>query len=163
MQVVVQGERSGRSGTTVDPQLLKMALAPHSKLKAALFPAGPRGSSPSSDISVYHLLQVRFHQSAPLLTKVLNLQGAFSKVFQPVLTLLCSPVVSALNAHPDILCRNAGTSQHISHPACYSRLCAFSPYVAAKLKAYEVVYTEPVCFLVAPSSGPVQAVWLAGG
>ncbi|XP_039988709.1 spatacsin [Xiphias gladius] len=56
-QVVVQGERSGRSGTTVDPQLLKMALAPHSKLKAALFPAGPRGSSPSSDISVYHLLQ----------------------------------------------------------------------------------------------------------
>ncbi|XP_040893537.1 spatacsin isoform X2 [Toxotes jaculatrix] len=54
---VVQGERSGRSGRTVDPQLLKMALTPHSKLKAALFPAGPRGNSPSSDISVYHLLQ----------------------------------------------------------------------------------------------------------
>uniref|UniRef100_A0A3B4T348 SPG11 vesicle trafficking associated, spatacsin n=1 Tax=Seriola dumerili TaxID=41447 RepID=A0A3B4T348_SERDU len=52
-----QGERSGRSERTVDPQLLKMALAPHSKLKAALFPAGPRGHSPSSDVSVYHLLQ----------------------------------------------------------------------------------------------------------
>ncbi|GAA6229551.1 spatacsin-like [Lates japonicus] len=49
-QVVVQGEQ-------VDPQLLKMALGPHSKLKAALFPAGPRGNGPSSDISVYHLLQ----------------------------------------------------------------------------------------------------------
>ncbi|XP_056243814.1 spatacsin isoform X2 [Seriola aureovittata] len=56
-QVVAQGERSGRSERTVDPQLLKMALAPHSKLKAALFPAGPRGHSPSSDVSVYHLLQ----------------------------------------------------------------------------------------------------------
>ncbi|XP_035497750.2 spatacsin isoform X3 [Scophthalmus maximus] len=54
-QVLVQG--SGRSGRTVDPQLLKMALAPHSKLKAALFPNGPRGHSPSSDVSVYHLLQ----------------------------------------------------------------------------------------------------------
>ncbi|KAM7003157.1 spatacsin isoform 2-T2 [Tautogolabrus adspersus] len=56
-QVVVQGERSGRSERTVDPQLLKMALAPHPKLRAALFPAGSRGNSPSSDISVYHLLQ----------------------------------------------------------------------------------------------------------
>ncbi|XP_042373019.1 spatacsin-like, partial [Plectropomus leopardus] len=56
-QVVAQGERSGRSERTVDPQLLKMALAPHPKLRAALFPAGPRGHSPASDISVYHLLQ----------------------------------------------------------------------------------------------------------
>ncbi|XP_038561946.1 spatacsin-like [Micropterus salmoides] len=56
-QVVVQGERSGRSERTVDPQLLKMALAPHPKLRAALFPAGPRGNNSSSDISVYHLLQ----------------------------------------------------------------------------------------------------------
>uniref|UniRef100_A0A3Q3M7Z9 SPG11 vesicle trafficking associated, spatacsin n=1 Tax=Mastacembelus armatus TaxID=205130 RepID=A0A3Q3M7Z9_9TELE len=56
-QVVAQGERSGRSERSVDPQLLKMALSPHPKLKAALFPAGPRGNSPSSDISVYHLLQ----------------------------------------------------------------------------------------------------------
>uniref|UniRef100_A0A3B4X4B6 SPG11 vesicle trafficking associated, spatacsin n=1 Tax=Seriola lalandi dorsalis TaxID=1841481 RepID=A0A3B4X4B6_SERLL len=66
-QVVAQGERSGRSERTVDPQLLKMALAPHSKLKAALFPAGPRGHSPSSDVSVYHLLQV------------LTVPGVFSK------------------------------------------------------------------------------------
>ncbi|XP_071396298.1 spatacsin [Centroberyx affinis] len=54
---VVQGERSGRSERTVDPQLLKMALAPHPKLRAALFPAGPRGHAPPSDLSVYHLLQ----------------------------------------------------------------------------------------------------------
>ncbi|XP_061578291.1 spatacsin isoform X2 [Cololabis saira] len=53
-QVMVKG---GRSEGTVDPQLLKMALAPHPKLKAALFPAGPCGPGPSSDISIYHLLQ----------------------------------------------------------------------------------------------------------
>lgn len=35
-----------------------MALVPYPKLKAALFPSGPRGPSPSSDITVYHLLQV---------------------------------------------------------------------------------------------------------
>ncbi|XP_067348995.1 spatacsin isoform X2 [Channa argus] len=56
-QVMVQSERSGRSERTVDPQLLKMALAPHPKLKAALFSAGSRGTGSSSDISVYHLLQ----------------------------------------------------------------------------------------------------------
>uniref|UniRef100_A0A665VWI5 Spatacsin C-terminal domain-containing protein n=1 Tax=Echeneis naucrates TaxID=173247 RepID=A0A665VWI5_ECHNA len=56
-QVAVRGERCSRSERTVDPQLLKMALASHSKLKAALFPTGPRGHSASSDISVYHLLQ----------------------------------------------------------------------------------------------------------
>ncbi|KAF7649404.1 hypothetical protein LDENG_00141710, partial [Lucifuga dentata] len=56
-QVVVQGERSGRFERTVDPQLLKMALAPHPKLRAALFPTGPRGNTPSSDVSIYHLLQ----------------------------------------------------------------------------------------------------------
>ncbi|KAM9376936.1 spatacsin isoform 2-T2 [Pholidichthys leucotaenia] len=56
-QVMAQGKRLGRSEGTVDPQLLKMALAPHPKLKAALFPSGPRGSGPASDISVYHLLQ----------------------------------------------------------------------------------------------------------
>lgn len=64
VQVVAQGQRSGRSERTVDPQLLKMALAPHPKLKAALFPAGPRGNGPSSDVSVYHLLQVAPHLSA---------------------------------------------------------------------------------------------------
>uniref|UniRef100_A0AAQ4R0Y5 SPG11 vesicle trafficking associated, spatacsin n=1 Tax=Gasterosteus aculeatus aculeatus TaxID=481459 RepID=A0AAQ4R0Y5_GASAC len=56
-QVVARGEILGRSERTVDPQLLKMALAPHPKLRAVLFPAGPRGSGPLSDISVYHLLQ----------------------------------------------------------------------------------------------------------
>lgn len=61
MQVVARGEILGRSERTVDPQLLKMALAPHPKLRAVLFPAGPRGSGPLSDISVYHLLQVRLH------------------------------------------------------------------------------------------------------
>lgn len=45
----------------MDPQLLKMALTSHPKLKAALFPAGPRGHSLTSDISVYHLLQVLKH------------------------------------------------------------------------------------------------------
>lgn len=53
-----RGERSGRSGGGVDPQLLKLALAPHPKLRAALFPAGSRGNGQTSDISVYHLLQV---------------------------------------------------------------------------------------------------------
>lgn len=71
-QVVVQGERPGRSDRTVDPQLLKMALAPHPKLKAALFPAGPRGNSPSSDVSVYHLLQVRSHLPAAVLINMLK-------------------------------------------------------------------------------------------
>lgn len=52
---MVDGQRSERS---VDPQVLRMALAPYPKLKAALFPSGPRGHGPSSDITVYHLLQV---------------------------------------------------------------------------------------------------------
>lgn len=42
----------------VDPQVLKMALAPYPKLKVALFPGGPRGHNLSSDVTVYHLLQV---------------------------------------------------------------------------------------------------------
>ncbi|PWA19897.1 hypothetical protein CCH79_00016604, partial [Gambusia affinis] len=53
-KVVAQGQRSTGLEGTVDPQLLKMALAPHYKLRAALFPSG-NGSS--SDISIYHLLQ----------------------------------------------------------------------------------------------------------
>ncbi|XP_068595308.1 spatacsin [Brachionichthys hirsutus] len=53
-QVVVQGERSER---TVDRQLLKMALAAYPKLRAALFPSGPRGNSPPSDVTLYHLMQ----------------------------------------------------------------------------------------------------------
>ncbi|KAJ7998352.1 hypothetical protein DPEC_G00221810 [Dallia pectoralis] len=59
-QVVSPGERSGISVSKVDHQLLKMALSPYPKLKAALFPVcGPRGTpaTSSSDVSVYHLLQ----------------------------------------------------------------------------------------------------------
>lgn len=42
----------------VDPQLLKMALTPYPKLKAALFPpCTPHGVLPP-DISLYHLVQV---------------------------------------------------------------------------------------------------------
>lgn len=58
VKLMVQGQRSGRPERTFDPQVLKMALAPYPKLKAALFPSGPRGAGPSSDITVYHLLQV---------------------------------------------------------------------------------------------------------
>lgn len=56
VKLMGQGQRSGRS--EVDPQVLKMALAPYPKLKAALFPGGPRGQGQASDITVYHLLQV---------------------------------------------------------------------------------------------------------
>uniref|UniRef100_A0A8C7T6C1 SPG11 vesicle trafficking associated, spatacsin n=1 Tax=Oncorhynchus mykiss TaxID=8022 RepID=A0A8C7T6C1_ONCMY len=58
-QVVSQGERAGSSVSRVDPQLLKMALSPYPKLKAALFPvSGTRGTTATtSDISVYHLMQ----------------------------------------------------------------------------------------------------------
>uniref|UniRef100_A0A3P9IS86 SPG11 vesicle trafficking associated, spatacsin n=1 Tax=Oryzias latipes TaxID=8090 RepID=A0A3P9IS86_ORYLA len=42
---------------TIDPQLLKMALAPHPRLRAALFPSGVSAGGASSDISIYHLLQ----------------------------------------------------------------------------------------------------------
>ncbi|CAB1323584.1 unnamed protein product [Coregonus sp. 'balchen'] len=58
-QVVSQGERAGSSVSRVDPQLLKMALSPYPKLKAALFPvSGPRATTATtSDISIYHLMQ----------------------------------------------------------------------------------------------------------
>lgn len=59
LQVLLPAKTSGGSDTSVDPQLLKMALAPYPKLKAALFPAGPRGQGPAADISLYHLLQVQ--------------------------------------------------------------------------------------------------------
>uniref|UniRef100_A0A3Q3AA47 SPG11 vesicle trafficking associated, spatacsin n=1 Tax=Kryptolebias marmoratus TaxID=37003 RepID=A0A3Q3AA47_KRYMA len=52
-QVCAQGQRSGGLARIVDPQLLKMALAPYPKLRAALF----CGNGSSSDISIYHLLQ----------------------------------------------------------------------------------------------------------
>lgn len=87
---MAQGERSGRSERTVDPQLLKMALAPHPKLRAALFPAVPRGNGPPSDISVYHLLQVNTHPSP-----------AGSLVFTSLLSFFSRPVgVSFQSLHP---------------------------------------------------------------
>lgn len=42
----------------VDPQLLKVALTPYPKLKAALFPQGAAPSVLPSDVTLYHLLQV---------------------------------------------------------------------------------------------------------
>ncbi|XP_024137171.1 spatacsin isoform X1 [Oryzias melastigma] len=56
-QVMAQGERAPRLDRTIDPQLLKMALAPHPRLRAALFPSGVSAGGASSDISIYHLLQ----------------------------------------------------------------------------------------------------------
>lgn len=56
-RILVEGESSCHPERTVDPQLLKMALSPYPKLKAALFPPGPRGNSSPQDVSVYHLLQ----------------------------------------------------------------------------------------------------------
>ncbi|KAJ0069816.1 hypothetical protein NL108_014746, partial [Boleophthalmus pectinirostris] len=50
-------QSSGCTERTVDPQLLKMALTPYPKLKAALFPTGSRGNNSPQDVSVYHLLQ----------------------------------------------------------------------------------------------------------
>uniref|UniRef100_A0A6Q2ZLW4 Spatacsin C-terminal domain-containing protein n=1 Tax=Esox lucius TaxID=8010 RepID=A0A6Q2ZLW4_ESOLU len=59
-QVVSPEERAGSSVSKVDLQLLKMALSPYPKLKAALFPvSGLRGTpATTSDVSVYHLMQV---------------------------------------------------------------------------------------------------------
>ncbi|KAL0967919.1 hypothetical protein UPYG_G00259670 [Umbra pygmaea] len=58
-QVVSRGERTGSGVSKVDLQLLKMALSPYPKLKAALFPvSGTRGSpATTSDVSIYHLMQ----------------------------------------------------------------------------------------------------------
>lgn len=42
----------------VDPQLLKMALTPYPKLKAALFPPCTSHGILPPDISLYHLVQV---------------------------------------------------------------------------------------------------------
>lgn len=44
----------------VDPQLLKMALTPYPKLKAALFPQCTAPSILPSDITLYHLIQVLY-------------------------------------------------------------------------------------------------------
>ncbi|KAM6973367.1 spatacsin [Aplochiton taeniatus] len=61
-QVVSQGEKAGGSVWRVDPQLLRMALSPYPKLRAALFPpsgtrAGSSATNGNADISAYHLMQ----------------------------------------------------------------------------------------------------------
>ncbi|XP_053574447.1 spatacsin isoform X2 [Bombina bombina] len=57
-KVLEQRDETAPCNRNVDPQLLKMALAPYPKLKAALFSQHPSSSGPiPSDISLYHLLQ----------------------------------------------------------------------------------------------------------
>ncbi|XP_049755033.1 spatacsin [Elephas maximus indicus] len=54
---VVQNEENENRLKKVDPQLLKMALTPYPKLKAALFPQNTVPSILPHDITLYHLLQ----------------------------------------------------------------------------------------------------------
>ncbi|NXT78963.1 SPTCS protein, partial [Zapornia atra] len=54
---VLQNEDTEKPLKKVDPQLLKMALSPYPKLKAALFPPGSSHGILPPDISLYHLLQ----------------------------------------------------------------------------------------------------------
>lgn len=54
---VIQKEESENCLKKVDPQLLKMALAPYPKLKAALFPQCTAPSILPPDVTLYHLIQ----------------------------------------------------------------------------------------------------------
>ncbi|XP_019352478.2 spatacsin isoform X2 [Alligator mississippiensis] len=54
---VLQNEDAEKPLKKVDPQLLKMALAPYPKLRAALFPQYTSHGILPSDISLYHLVQ----------------------------------------------------------------------------------------------------------
>ncbi|XP_066184251.1 spatacsin [Sylvia atricapilla] len=54
---VLQNEDTEKPLRKVDPQLLKMALTPYPKLKAALFPPCTAHGLLPPDISLYHLLQ----------------------------------------------------------------------------------------------------------
>ncbi|XP_010215631.1 PREDICTED: spatacsin [Tinamus guttatus] len=54
---VLQSEDKEKSVKKVDPQLLKMALTPYPKLKAALFPQCTSHGILPPDISLYHLIQ----------------------------------------------------------------------------------------------------------
>lgn len=55
---VLQNEETEKPLKKVDPQLLKMALSPYPKLRAALFPSCTAHGILPPDISLYHLLQV---------------------------------------------------------------------------------------------------------
>ncbi|XP_023590999.1 spatacsin isoform X2 [Trichechus manatus latirostris] len=54
---VVQNEENENCLKKVDPQLLKMALMPYPKLKAALFPQNTAPNILPHDITLYHLIQ----------------------------------------------------------------------------------------------------------
>ncbi|KAF4804459.1 spastic paraplegia 11 [Turdus rufiventris] len=54
---VLQNEDTEKPLKKVDPQLLKMALSPYPKLRAALFPSCTAHGILPPDISLYHLLQ----------------------------------------------------------------------------------------------------------
>ncbi|KAM6182026.1 spatacsin [Erethizon dorsatum] len=54
---VVQNEENENCLKKVDPQLLRMALTPYPKLKAALFPQCTAASVLPPDITLYHLVQ----------------------------------------------------------------------------------------------------------
>ncbi|NXJ70598.1 SPTCS protein, partial [Rostratula benghalensis] len=54
---VLRNEDTEKPLKKVDPQLLKMALTPYPKLKAALFPPGTSHGILPPDISLYHLVQ----------------------------------------------------------------------------------------------------------
>uniref|UniRef100_A0A8C8R5G6 SPG11 vesicle trafficking associated, spatacsin n=1 Tax=Pelusios castaneus TaxID=367368 RepID=A0A8C8R5G6_9SAUR len=54
---VLQNEDTEKHLKRVDPQLLKMALTPYPKLKAALFPQNTSHGILPPDISLYHLMQ----------------------------------------------------------------------------------------------------------
>ncbi|XP_075752911.1 spatacsin isoform X2 [Pelodiscus sinensis] len=54
---VLHNEDAEKPLKKVDPQLLKMALTPYPKLKAALFPQNTSHGILPSDISLYHLMQ----------------------------------------------------------------------------------------------------------
>ncbi|XP_069480302.1 spatacsin [Ambystoma mexicanum] len=56
-QIVGVQELCETSLETVDPQLLKVALTPYPKLKAALFPQYTSHSIAPPDVSLYHLIQ----------------------------------------------------------------------------------------------------------
>nr|XP_005999754.1 PREDICTED: spatacsin isoform X1 [Latimeria chalumnae] len=59
-QIVGVNNKTNESLWKVDPQLLKMALTPYPKLRAALFPQHTPHGIPPLDISLYHLLQSLF-------------------------------------------------------------------------------------------------------
>lgn len=74
----------------VDPQLLKMALTPYPKLKAALFPPCTSYGILPPDISLYHLVQVhRMLLSSAFWQNKSKLRSLFSAKAWRVGTICC--------------------------------------------------------------------------